>query len=259
MINSIHFDNIQSLYFCGDIHGEFESIVYKLNNLTDTALIVCGDIGMGFNKDEYYLLLFKKLNLKLSEKNNYLIMFRGNHDNPDFFNGTFKKYTHLHLIPDYTVVEINGLANVLCIGGATSIDRSYRIQSELRTKRKSYWGNAELPYFDEQALAEINSLYAENIQIVATHTSPSFAYPTTKRNVKEWINIDANLSQTLDSERNTMDKIFEMLRADQTHLTDWYYGHFHEHKLEQHYGINFRLCDCGEMNEFHPICCKKVR
>ncbi|MDR1973050.1 MAG: metallophosphoesterase [Bacteroidales bacterium] len=249
-VNSIYFDDIKTLAFCGDIHGEFGSTTFKLDNYTDTVLIVCGDIGMGFHSDEYYFSLFKRINLKLSKNRNYLVMFRGNHDNPDFFNGSFKKYSNIYLVPDYTVVEVSGIANVLCVGGATSIDRSYRIKQELQNRRKIYWGDAELPYFDRQALHEINSLYVDNIQIVATHTCPSFAYPTTKQNVQEWINIDESLSQTLDNERNTMDKIFEMLRTTQKHLTDWYYGHFHEHRLEQHYGINFRLCDCNEVNIF---------
>lgn len=250
MINSLLFNNIKSLVFSGDIHGEFETIVYKLNNYTETVLTVCGDIGMGFHKDDYYLTLFKKLNLKLSKTANHLVMFRGNHDNPDYFNGSFKKYNHLHLIPDYTVVEVPGVANVLCIGGAASIDRSYRIHEEARSKRKTYWGNAELPIFDEEKLNEINTKYADNIQIIATHTCPSFAYPTTKQGVGGWIREDEGLNQTLDDERNTMDKIFGKLQEQQANITDWYYGHFHEHKLERHYGINFRLCDCGEILPF---------
>jgi DNA repair exonuclease SbcCD nuclease subunit len=246
----LQFDNIQSLVFSGDIHGEFESIVYKLNNYTQTVLIVCGDIGMGFHKDEYYFTLFRKLNLKLSKTGNHLVMFRGNHDNPDHFDGSFKKYKHLHLIPDYTVVEVAGHANVLCIGGATSIDRAYRIYQEAQGKRKTYWGNAELPVFDEAKLDEINSKYTDNIQIVATHTCPSFAYPTTKQGLGYWLQQDKGLNQTLDDERNTIDEIFSKLRENQHNITDWYYGHFHEHKLERHFDINFRLCDCGEINEY---------
>lgn len=249
MINHIRFENIQALFFSGDIHGEFEPIVYKLNQLTDTVLIVCGDIGMGFYKDEYYFTLFQKLSLKLSKKNNYLLMFRGNHDDPDFFNGSFKEYKHIYLLPDYSVVSVDQ-TNIVCIGGATSIDRSYRIEEEQRGWKKTYWGDAELPYFDEEKLNEINRLYPDNIQIVATHTCPSFAYPTTKGNIGEWLKLDEELSRIVDNERTTMDKIFEKLRGGQKNLTDWYYGHFHEHKLEQHYGINFRLCDCAELNEY---------
>ena len=85
--------------------------------------------------------------------------------------------------------------------------------------------------------------------MVATHTCPSFAYPTSKQSISEWLRLDADLPRTLDKERNTMDKIFAKLTEKQNQITDWYYGHFHEHKLEQHYGINYRLCDCGEINE----------
>jgi hypothetical protein len=116
MISSLSFPQSRALAFSGDIHGDFETIVYRLNNYSDTVLIVCGDIGMGFHKDEYYFLIFKKLNLKLSRNNNHLVMFRGNHDNPEYFNGNFKKYHHIHIIPDYTIVSALSI-NVLCVGG----------------------------------------------------------------------------------------------------------------------------------------------
>lgn len=152
MINSLSFNNIQTLVFSGDIHGEFETMVYKLNNYTETVLIVCGDIGMGFHKDEYYLTLFKKLNLKLSKTGNHLVMFRGNHDNPDYFNGSFTKYKYkyLHLISDYTVVEVPGIANVICIGGAASVDRSFRIQVEARKQTKNVLGQRRTPDFQRR-------------------------------------------------------------------------------------------------------------
>jgi predicted phosphodiesterase len=249
MTNKLHIENVQSLLFCGDIHGDFNTIVNKLNNYNNAALIVCGDIGMGFYKDEYYHTTFKKLNLKLSKANNYLVMFRGNHDNPDYFNGSFKNYKHIYLIPDYTIVSVNNI-NTVCIGGATSIDRSYRIRQEQKSGRKIYWGDAESPCFDEDKLNEINREYTDKIHIVATHTCPSFAYPTTKRGILEWLEVDVGLSDIVDRERLVMDKIFATLQPSQKNLTDWYYGHYHEHKFEQHYGINFRLCDCSEINEF---------
>ncbi len=248
MINNIHIDGVQDLYFCGDIHGEFEPIVARLNNLSNTALIVCGDIGMGFNALEYYYLMFKKLDLKLAKKNNHLLMFRGNHDDPAYFDGSFKKYKYLHLVPDYTVVTVLQ-QNILCIGGATSIDRSYRINTEYSTGRKSYWGDAELPCYDEGKLSEINKEYADAITIVATHTCPSFAYPTSKQNVQAWMRRDDTLSQTLDEERATMDRIFEALQQKQKNLKRWYYGHYHEPNVEQHHGMDFILCNCGELNK----------
>lgn len=252
MINNIRLEEIDNLLFCGDIHGEFPSIVYMLNQYENAVLIVCGDIGMGFHADDYYYTLFKTLNSKLSKHNNYLLLFRGNHDDPTFFNGSFKKYPQIHLIADYSVISVNQ-TNVLCVGGATSIDRKYRIESELRTGKKSYWGDAELPYYDSEKLNIINRQFAKSIHLIASHTAPSFAYPTSKANIATWIAADEGLNQLLDKERAIMDQLFTNLQKFQPNITDWYYGHFHEHKLEQHYDINFHLCDCGEINEFRKF------
>jgi hypothetical protein len=56
---TLKFENKKTLVFSGDIHGEFETIVYKLNNYTETVLIVCGDIGMGFHKKSITPLCLK--------------------------------------------------------------------------------------------------------------------------------------------------------------------------------------------------------
>ena len=110
--------------------------------------------------------------------------------------------------------------------------------------------DAELPYFDEEKLNEINRAFPNDVDIVATHTVPSFAYPTTKQGIGTWLKVDDGLEQVIDRERATMDLVFAKLQERQKNIVDWYYGQFHEHKLERHYDINFRLCDCGEINEF---------
>ena len=81
---------------CGDIHGEFETLVYnlKINNITDSLIIVAGDCGFGFHKASYYDMLYKRLAPKLRTQGNIIFFVRGNHDDPDYFDGkTFvKKY-----------------------------------------------------------------------------------------------------------------------------------------------------------------------
>lgn len=73
-----------NLRFVGDIHGDYESILYYIDghNVTNTIFVICGDCGIGFNSDSFYTKLFKKMNRMLSKGNNYVIMLRGNHDNP---------------------------------------------------------------------------------------------------------------------------------------------------------------------------------
>ena len=108
--------------------GEFETLVYnlKINNITDSLIIVAGDCGFGFHKASYYDMLYKRLAPKLRTQGNIIFFVRGNHDDPDYFDGkTFvKKY--MRCVADYTVVSVAG-RNILCVGGAISIDREPRL------------------------------------------------------------------------------------------------------------------------------------
>ena len=45
MLSNIRFENIDALLFCGDIHGEFETIVYKLNQYDNAVIIKRKDNG----------------------------------------------------------------------------------------------------------------------------------------------------------------------------------------------------------------------
>ena len=55
-MNSFHtysFPNAKNVVVCGDIHGEFNVVIYKLcvqYQMTDTVLIIAGDCGFGFDK-----------------------------------------------------------------------------------------------------------------------------------------------------------------------------------------------------------------
>ena len=47
------FPEAKSIVVCGDIHGEFNAVIYKLciqYQMTDTVLIIAGDCGFGFDK-----------------------------------------------------------------------------------------------------------------------------------------------------------------------------------------------------------------
>lgn len=55
-MNSFHtyaFPDAKSVVVCGDVHGEFNAVIYKLciqYQITDTVLIIAGDCGFGFDK-----------------------------------------------------------------------------------------------------------------------------------------------------------------------------------------------------------------
>ena len=55
------YPDAKHVIICGDIHGDFRTLVYKLCvgcNYTDTLIIVAGDCGFGFNKPGYYETIY---------------------------------------------------------------------------------------------------------------------------------------------------------------------------------------------------------
>lgn len=78
-------DNIDNLFFCGDIHANLDYIKYFIktgvgfkNKISNSCIILCGDVGLGFAPK----LEEQKLNelKKICEKQNCVIfLIRGNH------------------------------------------------------------------------------------------------------------------------------------------------------------------------------------
>ncbi|MCC8089193.1 MAG: hypothetical protein LIO79_08035 [Rikenellaceae bacterium] len=56
-------ENYDSLYICGDIHGEFRTLLYNVKryNLENAVVVVAGDCGIGFEKPAHYDQLYRKL------------------------------------------------------------------------------------------------------------------------------------------------------------------------------------------------------
>ena len=120
----------KSIYAVGDIHGCFNTLVGMIKNysIRDSIIICCGDCGLGFNTPEGDKQTMTKLNNVCKKNNVRVIMVRGNHDDPKFFEEGLANTKYITAVPDYTV--ING--NILCVGGATSIDRTHIILSTIQ-------------------------------------------------------------------------------------------------------------------------------
>lgn len=89
MDNVFAYPDVKSVVICGDVHGEFRELAFRLcvrYGMSDTLLIVAGDCGFGFEKPAYYEQVFSRISPKLSKANNYIAMVRGNHDDPSYFN-----------------------------------------------------------------------------------------------------------------------------------------------------------------------------
>lgn len=219
---------------------------------SNSIFIVAGDCGLGFNKPKYYEDTFSKFNNILSYNNSYLIFVRGNHDDPSYFDGETINLSNIKAIPDYSVISANG-TNILCVGGAISLDRTWRIKQEERinrfssnTKKTIYWKD-EAPIFNNDALEEV----IKNVKIdcVISHTAPSFVNPETHNGFDEWTERDASLADDIKDERKVFDRIFETLRDNGMSPKYWAYGHFDLCYIEKRAGTIFRALGDG----FNPI------
>lgn len=71
---------IESILFCGDVHGALEYLKYKINTLKlhNTCIFLCGDVGLGF-QPKWERTVIDFISKKLTFNNCYIIGVRGNH------------------------------------------------------------------------------------------------------------------------------------------------------------------------------------
>lgn len=253
--------NTNNIYFAGDLHGEFKTINVTINryNLDNCAIIICGDIGIGFEKEEYYNQTFNHISKTLQKRNIHIYMFRGNHDNKDYFDGKhFTEFEYIHVIPDYSVI-VSPNRNILCVGGAISIDRTWRKMNMEKAQIKYmkhhncdwseaeknaqqlYWENEPI-VFDKELLDEIDASGIK-INTICTHTAPTFCQPLTKNGIEGWVMADNKLTEDLERERKTCDDILLYLIKNEHPIESWYYGHFHFKNVEVIDDIKYTLLD----------------
>jgi len=258
--NIYEYNKAKGIVVVGDIHGNFEALVYKCSiqcSMTDTLIIVAGDCGFGFQRPNYYEDMYKKVSNRLSKANNWLVFVRGNHDNPAYFDGKQVNYNRWKAVPDYSVLKACG-HTILCIGGAISVDRSWRRLEYLgrtviegedeRLLPEVYWPN-EAPVYDEAKLAAINEVCA--VDAVVSHTAPSFCEKLSRAEIQNWLVKDEDLLEDIKAERKVMDNIQAYLYAHNHPLDYWFYGHFHESWHSEIDNVKYNMLDCLELREVY--------
>ena len=251
------FPDAKGIAVSGDIHGEFNQLVYKCciqYRMTDTIIIVAGDCGFGFEQPGYYENVYNRNRERLAKSNNWIVFVRGNHDNPAYFNDYPIKHRRWMTIPDYSIVKACG-HTILCVGGAISVDRSYRIsdphyhvsKQDEPLARNIYWAN-EYPIFAVEKLDAISEKCA--IDAIVTHTAPSFCELTSKTGIAANMAIrDEDLTAHVKYERQVMDKILYYLKAKNHPLHHWFYGHFHQSWHQEIDGVQYNMLDIMELRE----------
>ena len=265
-IYTLSFPSAKSVVVSGDIHGEFNHLVHKLcvqYAMRDTLLIVAGDCGFGFENPGYYNEMVKKNSRRMSEANNWIVFVRGNHDNPSYFDGKTFKHRRFMAVPDYSIIKACG-HTILCVGGAISIDRRYRMQKweadklrhtyhhthpkDERLARHYYW-SSEPPLYNSSMLTRINERFA--VDTVVTHTAPSFCQLLSKRGLLSFAASDDSLMEDVEAEREAMTDLYNRLVHDAHPLSHWFYGHFHQSWHNSIESVLFTMLDIMEFREVY--------
>ena len=247
----LQYPDAKHIIVSGDIHGGFTRVVFKLcmqYGCTDTLLIIAGDCGFGFEKLGYYDRIYNKVAGQLRKANNWVVFLRGNHDDPSYFSEEKISYKRWRTIPDYGIIQACG-HNILCIGGATSIDRYRRKEENARLRKMGHkdvamWWPDEAPVYNEETIDFIPVELP--IDIVISHTAPSFCKLKSHQGIKSWAVMDPSLIWDVDAERETMDRINKRLKEQDHPITQWIYGHFHQSWSGVIDGIRFAMLDIEE-------------
>lgn len=228
------------IYIIGDVHGEWNSLIYKIKDaeITDATLICVGDLGVGFSSDTITQRTLQRLNEFFKQRSIQFLSIRGNHDDPSYFDGQ-TQMSNLVLVPDYSVEIISSLRFGF-VGGAISIDRTERIN------RDSYRWDSNVSYWRD----EICNYHADKIRdvdVLITHTAPLWNGPINKDALHYWTSRDPGLWNQLVEERKMMSAIVQQYGAKHH-----YCGHFHLHSIAEHDGCTSRILDILEIVE-HKI------
>lgn len=219
----------------GDTHGTWDFLFKKLDRvpkISDWYLIHVGDVGVGFYgaKDSRE---FSLLNEKFKARGIEFIAIRGNHDKPDYFDGSIN-LSNFKLLKDYTVLELNG-EKWQFVGGAVSVDRKYR------TEGRDYWRNEKFVFDKDQA---------ENCDVLVCHTAPHWIGPACKGGfVQPFLDKDLHLYSELTEEREEVQKLFDICRPKRA-----FFGHFHRSETNEYHGEGYtcrgRILDILELYDY---------
>lgn len=193
------------IFLVGDLHGKFPTLIEQIYRygITDSTIIILGDIGLGFHSKEKESNLLEHLSNTCNELNLNIYLMRGNHDNPSYWEGSLD-YSNIHLLPDgFITIEDT---KFFCVGGAISVDRQFRKEGV------SYWGNEVINYEKIEKLLSVN----QEVDVVLTHATCNEYLPVVSRD------FGIDLDKDLKKERDFLSKVYKKFPNQK-----WYFGHFH--------------------------------
>lgn len=219
------------VFILGDVHGKYKDHRWKkiFNYIQDSLIVCVGDFGVGFAETlEEEMELLDSINRELVVSGNELLVARGNHENPKFFDGTIQcDFSCLKFIPDYEQTTLLGY-RTLFVGGGISIDRKWR------TEGLDYWKDEGVKPIPEH-------IRNEKFDLIVSHNCPNFVNHSSQNLYDEPGN---PVKTDAYNERLILDDLYNITKPKK-----WFYGHYHNSEYAKIGNTHFRCLDELEIIE----------
>ena len=226
------------MYFLGDVHAE-SPLMRDFLNSEEKYCLQLGDFGFIFKYNDWkwnkFLNHFEK-----NYPNKMIFTVLGNHENydsiekmpvKDMFGARCRKIrSNVYAVERGEILSIEGL-NILCIGGADSIDKAWR-QDGI-----SWWAQKKISDTDVKKTVEKGLTCS--FDMICSHAMPAFFM---LQNFTPCFQTGSEFS---------LEKIYCDIENNGGHIPLWIGGHVHNSIDMMYNGTLFRSLDIGEKIIYH--------
>ena len=226
------------MYFLGDVHAE-SPLMRDFLNSEEKYCLQLGDFGFIFKYNDWkwnkFLNRFEK-----NYPNKMIFTVLGNHENydsiekmpvKDMFGARCRKIrSNVYAVERGEILSIEGL-NILCIGGADSIDKAWR-QDGI-----SWWAQEKISDTDVKKTVEKGLTCS--FDMICSHAMPAFFM----------LQNFTPCSQT--GSEFSLEKIYCDIENNGGHIPLWIGGHVHNSIDMMYNDTLFRSLDIGEKIIYH--------
>ena len=226
------------MYFLGDVHAE-SPLMRDFLNSEEKYCLQLGDFGFIFKYNDWkwnrFLNHFEK-----NYPNKMIFTVLGNHENydsiekmpvKDMFGARCRKIrSNVYAVERGEILSVEGL-NILCIGGADSIDKAWR-QDGI-----SWWAQEKISDTDVKKTVEKGLTCS--FDMVCSHAMPAFFM---LQNFTPCFQTGSEFS---------LEKIYCDIENNGGHIPLWIGGHVHNSIDMMYNGTLFRSLDIGEKIIYH--------
>jgi Icc-related predicted phosphoesterase len=212
----------------GDVHGEWNKLNDLINKKKPDIILQCGDFGIfpKFHDTSVLVNDYSRSNKKwmfydaVKPSDTKVYTCGGNHDDWTYIQSLDNPeiYKNVFIMDRGKLLTLPDGRTVMFVGGATSIDKQYRIAYH------DYWPEENINY---RELFNILDNINQKIDIVISHTIPKEFLPQIEKKIY------------VDKRDPTNDALSEIYQKYKPAL--WYAAHWHFHHIGTYGDTRFEI------------------